>query len=476
MSDIFLYSPDRIQLATKKPEIIFTANAKPTKEKIHPDFGVATSLDIIADKLQEFGTLDNSKINQLTDQIEKQQYRFDAATRNAVNDNLQLLKREMETLELMDVADALASVDSPWGSLVQDIAESDRLKQSLPDKKLREQYVDKLLFPIGAQVFREIRSMTTDPLTVELMFHSFSEGIRSNPDAIHTAHASIPLPKDTGTVKQTMRRVSVNLLGIGLSGHETNAKIDALYNKGIHTAALRSRLSAEQPQFDIDFMEYMLKAATQEEYRRVMPFAKDEAAQTLRETQSGLNEMKRIRNIVDKELPNVQDETTLMRALDNVQAARFDGAYELAPYKLESWVPEHIRQNARIELEMLTRPKEDLYAKVLKKLDAVERRYMSKPVTRSETKYKDHMKWLTDPVAQATRKQRVINIIDLVMTVTTLVFGVTGGIQRQIEGGSPSAITVEDFINKIESQRPWEIAADLATPKIPKLDLSNQAI
>lgn len=452
-------------------ETVFTATAKPPKEKPHPDIGVVGSLDSIAEGLQESDTIDSSIMNDITGRIEKNQDRLDGKTRSAVKDNLVLLKQEMDALEMIEVADALGTIDSPWGILAQDVAQSVRLQQSLPDTKKREQYVDKLLFPFGAELYRDIRSMTTDLLTRQLMFHSIANDIRSHPERIRVAQASIPQPKDSDTVKNSMRRVALSLLGVRLEGHESETQIDSLYKKNIHTAVLRSRLSAEQPIFDLASTDQALKAATLEADWTIMPFAKEEAAQTLREIRTEQTEMKRIRHIINQELPYVYDETSLMQALDKVQAARFEGTSNIAPYKFESWVPESVRRNARLELEMFSKPKEDMYAKVLKKFDAAERRFRSGQVTWSETKYKDHMKWLADPEAQANRNQRIINIIDLVMTLTTLVSGVTGGIQRQIEGGLPTnSMSITDYIDYIESQRPWEVAADFATPKQPKQD------
>ena len=224
-------------------------------------------------------------------------------------------------------------------------------------------------------------------------------------------------------------------------------------------------------------MEQTLKLVKQEADHTIMPFAKEEAAQSLRETQTELNEMKRIRHIIDKELPSIHDEKSLMKALDKVQSARFEGtSKEIAPYRLEPWVPQSVQRNARSELELLSRPKEDMYAKVLKKLDSTERIFKSRPkdsgqITWGETKYKDHMKWLADPVAQASRNQKIINIVDLLLTITTLASGVTGGIQRQIEGTNSNSMTINDYISYVESQRPWEAAADLATPKQPKIKM-----
>lgn len=442
-------------------EKIFTATAKPPKEISHPNIGIIQSIDAIADGLQTSNSIDNSKIKEITNRLEGIQDR-------QVKDNLSLLKQELDALETIEVADALATIDSPWGALAQEIAESDRLKLSLPDAKNREQYVEKLLFPLGAEIFRDIRLMTTDPLTRQLMFQSIADDIRNNPEMIRMAQKSIPLPKDAGAVKNPMRRVSIELLGTQVDSHASQAQIDALYKNSIHTAVLHSRLSAEQPLFDIAATEHALETARQEANRAMMPFAKEEAAQTLREHRTELNEMKKIRHIIDQELPLVHDETSLMRALDKVQNARFEGTSNIAPYKFEPWIPENIQRNARSELEMLSKPKEDLYTKALKKLDVAERQFRSRPVTWSETKYKDHMKWLADPVAQANRNQRIINIIDLVMTLTTLVYGTTGGIQRQIEGGHPSGMSIVDYIDYVESQHPWEAAADLATPKRPK--------
>lgn len=444
-------------------EIIFTATAKPpSKEKSNPPIGIALSLDAVADGLQTSDTIDVTKIEDIINRINK-------TNDPAVKDNLVLLKNEMDALEVTEVAEALATIDSPWGDVAQQIAQSDRLKQSVPDKKLREHYIDKLLFPLGAELYRGIRTMTTDPLTRQLMFHSIADDIRSNPNTIHAAQASIPLPTHTGIVKNPMRRISIGLLGTRLDGHESEAQINALYKKSIHTAVLRSRLSAEQPMFDLTTMEQSVKTATQEVLETTMPFVKEEAAQTLRETQAEHHEMKRIRQIIDKALPSVHDETSLMSALDKVQRARFEGTKEeIAPYKLESWVPEHVQKQARHELESLSIPKEDLYAKILKKFDAAERQFRSGQITWADKKYKDHMKWLADPVAQANRNQRIINIVDLIMTLTTLVYGTTGGIQRQIEGVHPNGMSIADYIDYIESQHPWEAAADLATPKKPK--------
>ena len=176
--------------------------------------------------------------------------------------------------------------------------------------------------------------------------------------------------------------------------------------------------------------------------------------------------MKKIRQIIDQELPRIHDEQSLIRALDIIQHTRFERVDMLAPYKLEPWVPENIRQNARETLELLSKPKEDMYAKALKQLDAVERHFRSQKTTWSETKYKEHMQWLADPVAKARRNQQILNIIDLVMTLTTLVYGTTGGLQRQIEGNHPAGMSIKDVINYVESQQPWEVAADLATPKL----------
>jgi len=469
MNDLSPSFIDQRKYTQNAAEKIFFATAKPPKEKSHVDSGVIQSLDSIADRLQVSDTIDSSKINEITGRFEKITDRLDPKTSSAVKDSLSLLKKEMDALEIIEIADALATIDSPWGVLAQDIAHSDRLKQLLPDTKSREQYVEKLLFPFGAQIFREIRSMTADPLTRQLMFHAIADEIRSNPDALRLAQASIPLPKDTGTVKHSMRRVSIRLLGTRLDGRESEAQIDALYKKSIHRAVLRSRLAAEQPIFDITRMEQTLSETKQYADRTFTPFAKEETAQTLRETRAEYNDMKRIRKIIDQELPQVKDEMSLMQALDKIQNARFEGTSNIAPYKFESWVPESVQQNARSELEILSKPKEDLTAKILKKINAAEREFRSKRVTWSETKYKDHMKWLADPVAQAKRNQRIINIVDLVMTLTTLVSGVTGGIQRQIEGGPP-VMSIHDLIDHIESQRPWEVAADLATPKQPKHD------
>lgn len=445
-------------------EIVFTATAKPPKEKLRGDFDIVSSLDTIADSLQASDTIDVAKVHDFTKHIEKTQ-------NHQAKHNLSLLKKEMDALEVLEVADALATIDSPWGALAQEITQSDRLTQSLPDAKSREQYVDKLLFPLGAEIFRDIRSMTTDPLTRQIMFHSIADEIRKNPDAIRMAQASVPLPKDTDTVKNSMRRVSIGLLGGRVDGYQSDAQIEATYRKSIHTAVLRSRLSAEQPLFDIAAMEHNLEAAKQESDRTMMPFAKEQIAQTLRETHTELNDMKNIRHIIDQELPLVHDEASLMRALDKIQNARFEGTSEIAPYKLEPWAPENVRTNARAALELLSKPKEDLYAKTLKKLDTVEHKFRSEQVTWSETKYKDHMKWLADPVSQAHRNQRIINIIDLVTTLTTLVYGTTGGIQRQIEGDHPNGLSITDYITYVESQKPWEMAADLATPKQPKHDI-----
>jgi len=446
---------------TDNKDIVFTATAKPPKEKPRGDIGVAQSLESIADSVEASDTIDVSKVHDITKRLEH-------VPDSQVKDTLTVLKQEMDALEVLEVTDALATIDSPWGALAQDIAESDRLKQSLPDTKQREQYVDKLLFPFGAEIFREIRTMTTYPLTRQLMFQSVADEIVSHPDVIRIAQASIPLAKDAVTVKHAMRKVSLGLLGVGLNGRESQAHIDTLYRKSIHTAVLRSRLSAEQPIFDIAATEYSMKVAEQEATRTITPFAKEETAQSLRETQAELSDMKRIRQIIDQELPKVHDETSLMQALDKVQDARFEGTSETAPYKLEPWVPESVRTNARAALELLSKPKEDLYAKILKKLDAAERQFRSRQITWSETKYKDHMKWLADPVAQAKRNQRIINIIDLIMTLTTIVYGTTGGLQRQIEGNHPNGMSITDYIDYIESQHPWEVAADLATPKQPK--------
>ena len=65
----------------------------------------------------------------------------------------------------------------------------------------------------------------------------------------------------------------------------------------------------------------------------------------------------------------------------------------------------------------------------------------------------------------------LINIVDLVMTITALASGVSGGMQRQIEGSSPNGMNLNDYIDYIESQRPWEAAADLATPKPGKISV-----
>jgi|GEM_PF-5348438 len=469
MSDSLKPSADILTAPRNKPEKVFFASARPTKEKPRPDSKAAGTLDAVADRLQALDALDNAKLKEFAQHVEHQQANLDSKTRTAVQDNLSLLKREMDTLETIEAADILATTDSPWGALVQEIAESDRLKQSMPDATKREQYVGKLLFPFGAQLFREIRSMTTDPLTSELMFHSILDGVRNNPDTVKLAQASLPHPKDTKPVKHPMRRMSLALLGTKLNGHESDSQIDTMYKKDIHTAVLKSRLSAEQPLFDIALTEHMLKQATEEALTSVMPFAKEDAARVVRETKTGLDEMKRIRNVIDSELLSVRDEHSLMRALDKVQSTRFEDSDVIAPYKFESWVPESVGKSARNELEKLTRPNEDLYAKGLKKLAAAERKFSSKPGSWSEQKYTDHMSWLADPLAQATRKQRIINIIDLTMTIATLVSGVTGGIQRTIEGGPPSPMTITDAVNQIEQQRPWEVAADLASPKIPKL-------
>jgi len=442
----------------KNTEIVFTATAKPRKEIIHPNLEVIQTIDSIAEELQVSDTIDSFKVNEVTKHLEKIENRD-------VKANLSLLKKEMDALELLEVADALSTMDSPWGTLAQEIAKSDRLKQSLPDTKSREQYIDKLLFPLGAQIFCDIRSMTADPLTRQLMFHSIADDLQKHPERIHAAQALIPLSKDSDQIKHTMRRASITLLGTKLTGHESYAQIDTLYKKIIHTTVLQSRLSAEQPLFDMATMEHTLNAAKLDASQTSLSFAKEESAQTLRETQTEFNDMKRIRHIIDQELPHVHNESSLMQALDKVQDARFQGTIELAPYKIEPWVPENVRTNARKALELLSQPKEDIYAKTLKKLDALEHRFRSQQVTWSETKYKDHMKWLADPVAQANRNQRIINIVDLIMTLTTLVYGTTGGIQRQIEGSHPSGMSITDIIDYVESQHPWEVAADFATPK-----------
>ncbi|MEK7060705.1 MAG: hypothetical protein AAB937_00530 [Patescibacteria group bacterium] len=477
MNDILNPVINEKKYKQKNSEVVYTASAKPSKELSHLNIKVAQPIDLLLNGLQTYNTIDTPSINTLTKQLENVKNSLDSTKKTQVEQSLSSLKNEMDSLEVIEVKDALSTIDSPWGTVAQKIADSNRLKQVLPDKKLREQYVDKLLFPLGAELFREIRSMTQDPLTRQLMFHSIADEIQNKPDIIQIAKESIPKPKDTGTVKNLMRPVSIQLLGFKYDGHHTDTQIEALYKKSIHTAVLKSRLSAEQTIFDLSNMEQTLRTQQIDVDQTFIPFAKEHAAQTLRENQSEYNDMKRIRHIIDQQLPSVHDETSLMNALDNVQKARFeDSNEEIAPYKLEPWVPEAIRQDARSTLELLSQPKEDLYAKLMKKLDATDRRFKSQETTWSETKYKDHMKWLADPLAQANRNKRIINIIDLVITLTTLVSGVTGNIQRQIEGNYSTGMTINDYIDYVESQRPWEAAADLATPKLPKSKIGQQSI
>lgn len=449
-----------------RQEAVYFATAKPPKENPRPGSGIARSIDSVIDGLDSFNTIHSSKVSDLAKQIERNTHHLDSTKKLDVERNLLLLRKEMDALEVIEVTDALATIDSPWGELAQEIAESDRLKHVLPDKKSREQYVDKLLFPLGAELFRDIRSMTLDPLTRQLMFQSIGDEIQQNKNIIHLAQESLPLPKDAKTVKLAMRRVSIILLGGKINHHESEAQIDTLYKKYIHQTVLRSRLSAEQPLFDVVAAEHALEEAKQKLSQTVMPFAKEAAAQSTREKQTERNEAKRLRQIIDRQISFVNDESSLMQALDQVQHARFEGTEaEIAPYKLEPWVPKNIQGHARSELERLSAPKEDIYAKVLKKLDETERRFRSSKTTWGEKQYKTHMKWLADSGAQASHKQRIINIIDLLMTMTTLVSGVSGNIQRQIEGSYPGGMTIREYIDYVESQRPWEVAADLATPK-----------
>lgn len=471
MSDILQTAAVAKQAEQNSRETVYTATAKPLEKKPHHAITAIFPLEQVADTLRASQVLDRGKLAEFTARIEQQQAALDSKTRAAVTTNLALLKREMDTLETLEIVDVLAAADGPWGAFIRDIAQSDRLKQSIPDAKQRELYVSKLFFPFGASILRTIRSMTTDPLTGELMFNAILDEIQDNTKAIALAQASLPQPKDTTPTKHTMRRIALQLLGTKLDGHESDAQIDALYKKGIHTAVLKSRLSAEQPLFDIKLTEHMLLEAEHNAKHTLMPFAKEEAARVVRETQERLKEMKRIRALIDAELQNVRDEPSLMRALDAVQAARFEDPDIIAPYKFEPWVPDHVRTDARRQLALLTQPKEDLYAKVLKKLDAAQRRFKENPNTWSKQRYDDHMRWLADPVAQATRKQRILNIIDLTLTITTLVSGITGGIQRTIEGAPAKPATITDVIAQLEQQRPWEVAADLASPKIPKVEL-----
>jgi len=436
---------DILQPVRDKPEAIYFATAKPLKEKTRLGFGLAQSIDSAVDELQAFDSIQSDKVTEIAKYIKNNP---------EAEKNLLLLQKEMDALEIIEVADALATIDSPWGELAK----------ALAHEHASEQYVEKMLFPLGAEVFREIRSMTPDPLTRQLMIQSVADDILAHPERVQNARKMLPSPKDEGTIKQSMRRAATELLG---------GKTDEEYKNIIHTTVLRSRLSAEQPIFDIAATEHALEETRQEADRTTSPFAKQEAAHSLRETQTELDEAKRIRKVIDQALPSVHDETSLMQALDTVQQARYIGTRkEIAPYKTEPWVPEHIRSSARSELEKLSIPREDLYAKVLKKLDAAERRFRAGNSTWGEKRYKDHMKWLADPVAQANRNQRIINIIDLMITITTLVYGVSGGVQRQIEGNYPNGMTIRDYIDYVESQHPWEVAADLATPKPPKHKLN----
>jgi hypothetical protein len=452
-------------------DVVFTGSAKPPIEAPRRPATSDTlqSMDAILDGVLSFNTINASKVNEMANQIENMQNHLDNTQKVNVRKNIAALKKEMDALEVIEVADALATIDSPWGTLTRDISDSNRLKQTLPDANAREQYVDKLLFPLGAELYRDIRLMTDDPLTRQLMFQSIADDIRRSPDRILLAQNALPKPTDTGSVKLSIRRVSLGLLGGKLSGNESEAQIEHLYRSRIHTAVLRSRLSAESPVFSITDTEKTITNATHEAHKPSMPFAKEAATHMLRDSQTELTDMKRIRQIIDRELPSVRDEQSLMHALDAIQRARFEDAeQEIAPYKLEPWVPKNIQRQARTALERLSKPKEDLYAKILKKVDSTERTLKSQ-TSWGETKYKDHMKWLADPVAQANRTKRIIDIIDLTMTLTTLVYGATGGIQRQVEGTNPNGVTIKDYIAYMESQQPWEAAADIATPKQPKI-------
>jgi hypothetical protein len=254
-----------------------------------------------------------------------------------------------------------------------------------------------------------------------------------------------------------------------------HASVDTRYQHIVHTLALRSRLLSEQPIFTIKQLEHSLSRQEEAKKSTYMPFVVENLDQSIRETKSELSESRALRSEIEKHLSFVTDEHTLLDALDAIQSFRFNGVIgdDVAPHRLESWVPSQTREQARKELEKLSRPREDLAVVTYKILEQAEITFLKKqndkgannPDTWAGKRYKQHMLWLADDQAQAKHKKIVLNIIDLTLTLTALAAGVSGSMQRQIEGTPIVRGDINALIQDINADRPWEVAADLATPK-----------
>jgi hypothetical protein len=466
MVDIFQSTITNDNIHKLNPDIVHIGIGKPENKRNND----ITQNHFQDHYIDENGNLDVSSITSLVES--QKQTKVHNNQKDVKTEPIQQLEQQLQTLEYLEIADAITTTDSPWNTIVDQILKLEKVKQMIPDEHQRLDYCQKLLFPLGASLYKEIRSITSDPLTQETIFHCIAEDIvgqkklprvfEQYSENHQNIHESIEYP---------MKKIILLSFGNELHGSETPQQLDSLYMQCIHKEVLRGRLLSEQPMFIIKQIEQLLENKQKELQTTNMPFAKEELQQSIREIQNDLRDAQKIRASVDSKLPIIDTDQSLLHALDEIHDARFDGMSRdvVPPHTLEPWVPTSRREDARDKLQKLLLPHEDITAKTLKGIHWAEKHIapsintLPMKETWAHKKYNEHMKWLADDSLQAKRKQTILNIIDLTMTITSLASGVSGTMQRQIEGAS--TLNISSLINTINTQEPWLIAQDLATPK-----------